>query len=336
MTMMAMMRSGWLCAVLYGCGGSGGQAMPDGQGQDASGPHGAAVWATANQDAPLRWNGTSWEARGKGFPFASQVPGSPFVGLSDVWVVSEDDAWGVSTIGLDTIVVKWDGDAWAKAGSFEHGLGLYAIWGTGEDDVWAAGSRRNTDGKYLNAVYHWNGADWSPQAVPAVEAASLEIWGSGRNDVYFATTSGIYRYDGTAVSPEGSALECRSVWGASAADVWAACGRLYRRQAQGRWTPVPLAVSGTPDIRSVHGTGPNDAWAVGTAGSGPVALHWDGTAWAPIPLPSGFTATPSGVFGGKDEAWAVDASGTTLHWNGSAWTGVPTGSMTDLAHVRGR
>jgi hypothetical protein len=63
----------------------------------------------------------------------------------------------------------------------------------------------------------------------------------------------------------------------------------------------------------MHGTGRNDAWAVGLYGA---ALHWDGELWSRSETPS--DATLWSVWSAApDDAWAV--GGALLHWNGERW-----------------
>jgi photosystem II stability/assembly factor-like uncharacterized protein len=42
-------------------------------------------------------------------------------------------------------------------------------------------------------------------------------------------------------------------------------------------------------------------------------LHWDGQAWARLPL----------EVDARDDAWAVGDGGTVLHWDGQAWARLP-------------
>jgi hypothetical protein len=89
-----------------------------------------------------------------------------------------------------------------------------------------------------------------------------------------------------------------------------------------------------------------DAWAVGEAlrkqslgdvsTSAPVAMHWNGTSWAIVPVPSGnpFENALYGVAAlASNDVWTVGryrsdqtAPNQTLaeHWNGTAWTIVST------------
>jgi hypothetical protein len=100
--------------------------------------------------------------------------------------------------------------------------------------------------------------------------------------------------------------------------------------------PLGLYDGGDYRLYGVWGSAKDDVWAVG-GGSGfcnssySIIEHWDGKAWAfvPVPLTSG---TLSGVWGsGPNDVWAVGAEGGTLdafgeilHWAGTVWSAIPT------------
>ena len=99
-------------------------------------------------------------------------------------------------------------------------------------------------------------------------------------------------------------------------------------------------------LNSVHGTGPNDVWAVGyftTNGTRhTLTLHWNGANWSVAPSPDALPAgnnvinVLSGVTAiAPNDVWAVgySVSGTqsyatlTMHWNGAAWQIVPSPNL---------
>jgi hypothetical protein len=109
------------------------------------------------------------------------------------------------------------------------------------------------------------------------------------------------------------------------------------------WTQVlgPNPQFRNETLTAVHGVGPNDIWAVGGLATAinqlpkvPWALHWNGTAWSEVPVPTG--PNPGGTGRGglrgvaaiaSDNVWAVGRSpGITalvVHWDGTTWTEVP-------------
>lgn len=99
-----------------------------------------------------------------------------------------------------------------------------------------------------------------------------------------------------------------SVWGPSADRVYVAggapgAGRLETWDGS-NWSTISLP-SGTPLLNWVYGTGPDDVYAVGEAGT---ILHFDGSSWTAES--STTTEDLWGVWGlGPDATWAVGGGG---------------------------
>jgi hypothetical protein len=121
-----------------------------------------------------------------------------------------------------------------------------------------------------------------------------------------------------------------------------------RAQLAGSWDVVPSPSAGPMttgnQLLDVVSLSSHDAWAVGvkpkSAGSAltaPLALHWDGAAWAIVDMPA-IVATKSTLnsvaAAGAADVWAVGNSLDTScglcdrtlieHWNGSAWSVIPS------------
>lgn len=70
------------------------------------------------------------------------------------------------------------------------------------------------------------------------------------------------------------------------------------------------------DLNGIWGTGPNNIWAVGGAGT---LLHFDGTAWRAVN--SGTTQDLYALWGtDANDIWAVGDSGTGVHYDGMQWS----------------
>jgi hypothetical protein len=91
-------------------------------------------------------------------------------------------------------------------------------------------------------------------------------------------------------------------------------------------------------LNGVSADSASDAWAVGSAGTSALTLHWNGTSWTRVPSPSP-SSRYNALFGvsavSGSDAWAVGAyvSNTTghadtliLHWNGTSWSKVASPS----------
>ncbi|MEV8096161.1 hypothetical protein [Kitasatospora sp. NPDC085879] len=132
------------------------------------------------------------------------------------------------------------------------------------------------------------------------------------------------------------------------ADVWAVGSRNDPAAGEDRalalhwdgrgWRETPLPAE--PDDRSAHplalaATGPHDLWAVGataqdrTTAPRPLALHWNGSAWAAVPTPGtegdalllGAAADRAGGLWAVGVAYDPDGTGRPLteHWDGRTW-----------------
>jgi hypothetical protein len=195
-------------------------------------------------------------------------------------------------VGNYGVIMHWDGASWAFAPSGTT-AGLRAVWGRAANDVWAVG-----DGTTL----HWDGVSWA-LVPPGTAAGLLGVWGSAKNDVWAVGRAGtILHWNGTAWSPveSGTTYTLNAVWGSRATDVWAVGG----------WAAESF---------------------IGRHTTGQVILHWNGTAWSPVPR--GSDALLAGVWGsGPDDVWAVGSDFSPggagfLHWDGWFWTPAgPSGS----------
>lgn len=235
---------------------------------------------------------------------------------------------------------------------------LTAVWGSGPNDVWAAGSG--------GTVIRWNGAAWTP--VPGVDVKNTfhTIWGSGPSDVWIASaTDVIYHFDGTSLTrvPPPQTLydvPVYSVWGFGPDHVrfgthWVTaedeegniqtCNQHVRITSDGgaSWKSVP----GTPNARGMWGASPDDLWLIGdntlwVDWQVNVALH--GTR-APGETEHTWTSvdTQAAVFlraiwgSSAGDVWAVGDKGTIRHWvaNAIEWEIVPSPTTESLHAVFG-
>jgi hypothetical protein len=113
----------------------------------------------------LHWNGTRW----------TQVasPGPTGGALSGVSAVSPSDAWAVGNYVKDisntlvdkTLVLHWNGAAWAVVASPDPGGAtgtvLNGVSALSPADVWAVGSANSDSPQPKTLILHWNGARWT-------------------------------------------------------------------------------------------------------------------------------------------------------------------------------
>lgn len=197
-------------------------------------------------------------------------------------------------------------------------VGIAAVTDT---DVWSVGYGLQ-DGAYVVLTQHWDGSAWS--AVPA----QMPL------DPYSFLQSVV-------------ALSARNVWavGNSVDSDGIIVSSLVEHWDGTNWQIVP---SPNVDLRdnslyAISAVSPNDIWAVGyidTTGGphhlGPLALHWDGTAWTIVPTPTTAGGSLLAVKAiASDNVWAVGelqvtsghiVTSTTyiLHWDGTLWSVVPS------------
>jgi hypothetical protein len=162
-----------------------------------------------------------------------------------------------------------------------------------------------------------------------------------------AGTAGLPAWDTVPAESPGSNATLLDVTDLGAGNVWAVGSAppspLVERWNGSAFVRVPVAgVAGRANVfEGVHGTAPNDAWAVGHAdrtdfvGSLSLTYRWNGTAWTRVPSPnSGTSEDQNELFAvaaiSPNDAWAVGrfsnfstSRAITLRWDGLAWRSVP-------------
>ena len=250
-------------------------------------------------------------------------------GLTGVDDTSAGSAWavgfaGTSVISGGTLILRWNGTAWARVPSPDLGTSRYiaGVAATSAGSAWAVGCtgcESTTSASTGTLILRWNGTAWTRVPSPS--------------------PPGSYLY-GVAATPDGTA------WAVGyAGNGTGVATTLILRWNGTTWTRVPSPDPGRGPgmgnfLYGVATTPDGTAWAVGWTDSGGVIsaliLHWNGTTWTTVPSPSPGTdgiylkavaAAPDGT------AWAIGytESGTStrtliLRWNGHTWTTVPNPS----------
>ena len=275
-----------------------------------------AVGASHNVSGPTRtliehWDGTQWSI------VPSPNPDSQLNELHGVTALSARNAWAVGYRGgtknetpLETLILHWDGSGWRQlpspniAGGVNQLSGITAI---AANDIWAVGSAAGAP-----LSIHWDGNAWS--VVPTVINSGLsterftavsgtaanDVWAVGQGSGFFTnqTFATIRHWDGFHWTQK----ICYAASASSPPEDYEGGG------ADAYFTGVAAAAR-------------NDVWAVGVHGSGPMILHWDGSAWTIVTHPRAFpnAAVLQGVVtssGGS--AWSVgleiefDSSGSAM------------------------
>jgi hypothetical protein len=86
------------------------------------------------------------------------------------------------------------------------------------------------------------------------------------------------------------------------------------------WTDYPEPVYQTSVLTTVHGSGPDNVYAVGGPGNARVA-RFDGTAWADIsPPPTDIAPEFNGVFVQPGDTVTCGGNGSVWHHDGTTWS----------------
>jgi hypothetical protein len=181
-----------------------------------------------------------------------------------------------------------------------------------ENDMWAVGSY-SKDGKSLSLTQHWDGNAWNIIQSPNTDNTENRLQAvkaKGKNNVWAV---------GYHMSSTPQAFSS---------------GFLTMHWDGTQWTIFPTPYDSRPysiDLKDVYVVSDNEAWAVGTDGSG-VMLHWDGTEWKDWNIDGlAKSQTDQSVFYSIEgtsatDIWAfgsLNGNMLAIHWNGQTWTIVP-------------
>lgn len=280
---------------------------------------GQCVWgqlmATSTEPGPIVSTAAPVDAGWSAESVASSVAFFAIAGWSST------DAYAVGDSG---IVAHRDSTGWS-VGSAPSGR-LWGAWATSPHDLWTVGWVSDV---LLHDDAGWQDTGWLRRWDAKDDGALQAIWAGRSNIVAVGTRSTgrrgwttdqpsqpIYRYDGsTAVCPGNTGQGCIGV---------------DPRMDQSNWLPEEPGIAGV-DFFGVWGPASRHEYAVGEFGT---VVHFDGTAWHPVPVPT--YETLNAIWGsGSSDIFVVGDSGTLLHYDGSAWTVQQTPTAETLTAVWG-
>jgi hypothetical protein len=239
-------------------------------------------------------------------------PAGPPALLHDIVALSPTEAWAVGQTGDHPVIQYWDGTAWSLMPVVDDprstsliGAGLLGVAAVSPATVIAVGGGYDRlASREVPLIQRWDGTKWAAQELqPWLQTGYVLTSVAMFSDESRDTATGRQAWAVGHGVPDGPiTLHCNG------AD----------------WTRIPIATPARSRLLAVAGTTPHDVWAVGTAQSSPLIMHFDGQAWRQVRCPSGrrpltdVVALPDGC------AWAA-GGGQLLHWNGRHWRRVDTG-----------
>ncbi|GAA1013951.1 hypothetical protein Aple_082000 [Acrocarpospora pleiomorpha] len=255
-----------------------------------------------------------------------QVPGLPDDdawerGMRDVSAAGPEVAWAVGYTGWEdsvrTSLRTWDGLRW-RAVPVQNALGsLGSIDSDGPRNAWMLGG-----GFEESFAQHWDGRAWRQYRL---DAFGRDVAVDGRRVVVISDTA-VLTWNGTAFVTERvlGGKETRLVAvDTGAGHTWVAGIRAEQpviwHGHDGRYEETTLPGGSIDAILQI---GPDDVWAVGSAG----VLHWDGRSWQRPAIPLWNGELESVTAFGPDDVWFAgkdrDEPGgvSVLHWDGRSWT----------------
>ena len=236
---------------------------------------------------------------------------------NDAWAVGEQFA-GAGQAPPPPVSYHWNGNTWSLVATptLSVSSALFAVSASTATDAWAVGFSILGRHSHGTLIEHWNGSAWSVNS-------SLVV--------------------------TGSAAQLNGVVDLSPANAWAvgkgSGGSLLAHWNGSAWSSVTIP---DPDFspgadESISASSATDIWVVGTTvntttgTTSAEALHFNGTAWAVVPMQQPGTNTPTiGAVTAisATNAWAVGEDigatsaigGSTLieHYNGTSWSIVPS------------
>lgn len=247
-------------------------------------------------------------------------------GPSDAWAVGQwydppTDPFQAGT--LKTLAMHWDGAAWTivpTPNPAQGGNGLWDVEMVTSELGWAAGNQGGNGARPL--MLKWNGSAWAVDPLPPL--------GSGPGS-------------GSGLLLDMHAESAADVWAVGTAGNWgiqnpgyASFVPLAFHRTGGTWqiSIPPFVTDFRHELNAVHGSSPDNVWAVGSWGETygryrPLVYRWDGAAWHTMPAPfdqNPFMPLHSVAVLAPDDVWVTAdrfdgaAGPVTAHWDGTTWT----------------
>jgi len=305
------------------------------------------------------------------FPPAFELRSLYVAAVDDVWFSTDlleaplihydghSFSWGraplVDTVSARILCLAGRGplDVWAagEGGTVLHYDGAWHDVSLGPDarkNVVSLALQGNGDVLVLDdarAMRRRHDQQWSVEPSPAIASAIAPD--ADGNVLGVGYGGAMVSYDGSAWHADASPFPVGrspqaspgSIWAATENDVWVVWPSVARWNGQ-TWAYPSVngivrfdgAAATTPIFTRVWGSGPKDVYLTGAEGYAGLAMHYDGSRWTPVKLPSpdGFRVFDAVVGGtGMNDVWMVAAASDndsiqhmtlSFHFDGTGWT----------------
>ncbi len=293
----------------------------------------------------LHWNGAKWTSHSAPSPGGTAT--GDFSQLFAVRCRATHSCWAVGEYqksggAIHSQALRWNGTKWSVAATPQPGghhsgdvTELFDVTCASSASCWAVGDYGQFTGsisdpdKLANEALHWNGAKWSRVTTPDPAGST-----TGRLNSLFAVRC-ISSASCNAVGDYANGTDSTSAVMRNEALHWNGT-----KWSQAR-TPSPGGTT-AGDYSELDAVGcvPSSCWAVGTDGvhttgtttASGEALHWNGSKWSRVGVPSRPSNSLVGVMCvTRFNCWAVGVYAIgpayvneAVHWNGSKWSEVTT------------
>ena len=270
------------------------------------------VFAAGARGVILHYDGTEWSPVQTGFAMKHTI--------KDLWGDAANNIHGVGGSQEDKAYhLHYDGGQWTERLFDNAESTLQAVWGSGSDDVWAAGGN--------GGIHRWDGTSWASST--RVAFCIHGLWGRSPSHIFAVGDSGsISRFDGVnwndMAKREHNLQASCGLWGTSDSRVYSVGywgseedGSVYHYDGSS-WHG--MASDATVDLnvayRGIWGVSDSDVFAVGA--NGPVVFY-NGTYWEK--MDSTTTKELVDVHGySSNTVYAVGDQGTFLVYDGNGWS----------------
>jgi hypothetical protein len=136
-----------------------------------------------------KWAGTASgplaSMDGSTLDVALSIPPKPSMSgvTQDLYAVWGSGSQDIWAVGAGGMVAHYDGCSWVASLVPGTTQPLRAIWGSSATDIWAVGGTSTMDTSQV-AVAHYDGKSWSGANIPTIRGQLNGVWGTGSGNVY--------------------------------------------------------------------------------------------------------------------------------------------------------